>query len=67
MCYTLSADFTLTLFERHGASIEEMTIEVNKAKANLDNADRDIRSLSALNNVSPFPPGARSNAHSHIS
>lgn len=31
-----------------------MTIEVNKAKADLDNAERDIRSLSALNHVISF-------------
>lgn len=31
-----------------------MTIEVNKAKADLDNAERDIRNLSALNHVIPF-------------
>jgi hypothetical protein len=29
-----------------------MTIEVNKAKADLDNVERDLRSLAALNNVS---------------
>ncbi|KAF8551706.1 P-loop containing nucleoside triphosphate hydrolase protein [Imleria badia] len=36
---------------RHGATIEEMTIEVNKAKADLDNAERDIQSLSTLNHA----------------
>ncbi|KAN0087613.1 hypothetical protein V8E55_006234 [Tylopilus felleus] len=36
---------------RQGASIEEMTVEVNKAKADLDNAERDIQSLSALNHA----------------
>jgi hypothetical protein len=36
---------------RHGVSVEEMTIEVNKAKANLDNAERDFRNMTALNKV----------------
>ncbi|KAG6377141.1 P-loop containing nucleoside triphosphate hydrolase protein [Boletus reticuloceps] len=36
---------------RHGATIEELTIEVNKARADLDSAERDIRSLSALNHA----------------
>ncbi|KAG6333300.1 hypothetical protein ID866_5787, partial [Astraeus odoratus] len=36
---------------RHGATVEEMTIEVNKAKADLDNADRELRTLATLNNV----------------
>ncbi|KAF9241146.1 P-loop containing nucleoside triphosphate hydrolase protein [Melanogaster broomeanus] len=36
---------------RHGATVEEMTIEVNKAKADLDNAERDLLSLAALNNA----------------
>jgi hypothetical protein len=38
---------------RHGASVEEMTIEVNKAKANLDNAEKDFRNMMALNKVMP--------------
>ncbi|KAF9221585.1 P-loop containing nucleoside triphosphate hydrolase protein [Gyrodon lividus] len=36
---------------RHGATVEEMTIEVNKAKADLDNVERELRSLAALNNA----------------
>ncbi|KIK94054.1 hypothetical protein PAXRUDRAFT_478960 [Paxillus rubicundulus Ve08.2h10] len=36
---------------RHGATVEEMTIEVNKAKADLDNVETDLRSLAALNNA----------------
>ncbi|KAH7920482.1 P-loop containing nucleoside triphosphate hydrolase protein [Leucogyrophana mollusca] len=36
---------------RHGATVEEMTIEVNKARADLDNAMRDLTSLNSLNNV----------------
>ncbi|KAG9315735.1 P-loop containing nucleoside triphosphate hydrolase protein [Chiua virens] len=36
---------------RDGATIEEMTIAVNKARADLDNAERDIRSLSTLNHA----------------
>ncbi|KAF8895600.1 hypothetical protein BD779DRAFT_1434318 [Infundibulicybe gibba] len=34
---------------RQGATVEEMTIEVNKAKAKLDAAERDIREMSNLN------------------
>ena len=37
-----------------------MTVEVNKAKADLDNAERDIQSLSALNHVRSFPSVFRS-------
>jgi structural maintenance of chromosomes protein 6 len=36
---------------RHGATVEQMTIEVNNAKAVLDNAEADMKSLSNLNNV----------------
>ncbi|KAG2151338.1 P-loop containing nucleoside triphosphate hydrolase protein [Suillus clintonianus] len=36
---------------RHGATVEEMTIEVNNAKSVLDNAERDLRSLASLNNA----------------
>ncbi|KAG0704264.1 P-loop containing nucleoside triphosphate hydrolase protein [Suillus ampliporus] len=36
---------------RHGATVEEMTIEVNNAKAVLDNAEEDLKSLAALNNT----------------
>lgn len=51
---------------RHGATIEDMTIEVNKAKADLDNAERDIRSLSALNHVKPLSTSYSDNAYSLI-
>ncbi|KAL4080728.1 P-loop containing nucleoside triphosphate hydrolase protein [Scleroderma citrinum] len=36
---------------RQGATIEEMTVKVNKAKADLDTADRDLRQLAAVNNA----------------
>ncbi|KAI6129762.1 hypothetical protein EDD16DRAFT_1689974 [Pisolithus croceorrhizus] len=36
---------------RQGASVEQMTIEVNKAKADLDSAEHDLRTCSALNNT----------------
>ncbi|OJA17188.1 hypothetical protein AZE42_00230 [Rhizopogon vesiculosus] len=36
---------------RHGATVEQMTIEVNNAKAVLDNAEGDLKSLAALNNA----------------
>lgn len=36
---------------RHGATVEEMTIEVNNAKAVLDSVEKELRSLAALNNV----------------
>ncbi|KAJ7625351.1 P-loop containing nucleoside triphosphate hydrolase protein [Mycena polygramma] len=34
---------------RHGASVEDMTIEVNKAKEKLDKAEKDLRQMSSLN------------------
>ena len=36
---------------RHGATVEEMTIEVNKAKANLQAVEKDLRSMTALNHA----------------
>ncbi|KAG2065304.1 P-loop containing nucleoside triphosphate hydrolase protein [Suillus decipiens] len=36
---------------RHGATVEEMTIEVNNAKAVLDTAEKELKSLAALNNA----------------
>ncbi|KAG1745864.1 P-loop containing nucleoside triphosphate hydrolase protein [Suillus paluster] len=36
---------------RHGATVEEMTIEVNNAKVVLDNAEKDLKGLAALNNT----------------
>lgn len=35
--------------KRHGATVEQMTLEVNKAKANLDTAEKDLRNMSTLN------------------
>ncbi|KAJ7132967.1 P-loop containing nucleoside triphosphate hydrolase protein [Mycena filopes] len=34
---------------RHGASVEEMTIEVNKAKEKLDKAETDLKQMTSLN------------------
>ncbi|KAJ6525222.1 hypothetical protein DFH09DRAFT_173736 [Mycena vulgaris] len=34
---------------RHGASVEEMTIEVNKAKEKLKNAETDLKQMTSLN------------------
>ncbi|KZP04196.1 hypothetical protein FIBSPDRAFT_807094 [Athelia psychrophila] len=34
---------------RHGASVEEMTVEVNKAKANLDSAEKELKNMWSLN------------------
>ncbi|KAF8073492.1 hypothetical protein FPV67DRAFT_1576115 [Lyophyllum atratum] len=34
---------------RHGATVEEMTVEVNKAKAKLETAERDLRQMNHLN------------------
>lgn len=36
---------------RHGASVEEMTIEVNKAKEKLDKAETDLKQMTSLNKV----------------
>ncbi|KZT28345.1 P-loop containing nucleoside triphosphate hydrolase protein [Neolentinus lepideus HHB14362 ss-1] len=35
--------------KKHGATVEEMTIEVNRKKAALDNAERDLKQMTALN------------------
>ncbi|KAJ7451551.1 P-loop containing nucleoside triphosphate hydrolase protein [Mycena latifolia] len=35
--------------KRHGASVEEMTIEVNKAKNKLDSAETDLKQMTSLN------------------
>ncbi|KAG6815759.1 hypothetical protein H0H87_011596 [Tephrocybe sp. NHM501043] len=35
--------------KRHGATVEEMTIEVNRAKAKLDTAERDLKQMTTLN------------------
>ena len=39
------------IINRQGATVEEVTIEVNKAKANLENAQRDLAHMSQLNKV----------------
>ncbi|EPQ51082.1 hypothetical protein GLOTRDRAFT_49503 [Gloeophyllum trabeum ATCC 11539] len=41
----------LTICIRHGASVEEMTIEVNKKRAELNSAEKEIKQLTALNKV----------------
>jgi len=41
---------SLTL-SRHGATVEEMTIEVNKAKTKLETAERDLKQMTTLNKV----------------
>ncbi|KAI6027610.1 P-loop containing nucleoside triphosphate hydrolase protein [Pisolithus microcarpus] len=35
---------------KQGASVEEMTIEVNKAKADLDSVEHDLRTCAVINN-----------------
>ena len=45
-----------SLSYRQGATVEEMTIEVNKTKEDLDNAERDLRELTGVNNVSDNLP-----------
>ncbi|TFY75234.1 hypothetical protein EWM64_g8778 [Hericium alpestre] len=35
--------------KKHGATVEEMTIEVNKAQAALESAQKDLKSMIALN------------------
>ena len=36
---------------RHGASVEEMAKEVNKAKEQLDKAEKELKQMSSLNKV----------------
>lgn len=43
-----------------------MTIEVNRAKGDLDSAERDIRSLSALNHVKLLSTLYSGDAYSQI-
>ena len=38
-------------FVRHGASVEEMAKEVNKAKEQLDKAEKELKQMSSLNKV----------------
>lgn len=41
---------------RQGSSVEELTIQVNKAKAKLDLVERDLKSMALLNKAcSRFP------------
>lgn len=49
--YLRELEQSVLIRDRHGATVEEMTIEVNKTKADLDNAEHELRSLAALNNV----------------
>ncbi|KII86908.1 hypothetical protein PLICRDRAFT_164325 [Plicaturopsis crispa FD-325 SS-3] len=35
--------------KRHGATVEEMTIEVNRARANLNSAEKDLKNMTTLN------------------
>ena len=43
-----NADF---LPRSHGASVEEMAKEVNKAKEQLDKAEKELKQMSSLNKV----------------
>jgi hypothetical protein len=47
---TLTPHSQLWLF-RHGATVEQMTIEVNKAKDRLEKAEKDLKQMSKLNKV----------------
>lgn len=49
-CFT--SGFTLLITgDRQGATVEQMTIEVNRAKARLDAAEHDWKQMAALNKV----------------
>lgn len=39
------------LYCRHGASVEDMAKEVNKAKEQLDKAEKELKQMSSLNKV----------------
>ena len=39
------------VFDRQGASVEEMVQEVNKAKGNLEKVEKELKQMSALNKV----------------
>jgi hypothetical protein len=41
----------LLTMSRHGATVEQMTIEVNKAKTKLETAERDLKQMTNLNKV----------------
>lgn len=50
---TLQKRFSsLHYVHRQGATVEEMTVEVNKAKLNLEKVETDLRNMSTLNKVS---------------
>jgi structural maintenance of chromosomes protein 6 len=51
MCRSLERFPYLCIYPRHGATVEQMTVEVNKAKANLDTAEKDLKNMSTLNKV----------------
>lgn len=40
--------------KRHGASVEEMAAEVNKATENLQKVQKELKQMSGLNKVSLF-------------
>ena len=42
--------------KQHGASVEEMAKEVNKAQENLSKADKELKQMSMLNKVNLSPP-----------
>jgi multidrug resistance efflux pump len=39
---------------RQGASVEEMAAEVNKARAALETAQKDLKSMASLNRVGAY-------------
>lgn len=48
---SLDGAFVLTSDSRHGASVEDMTIEVNKAREKLQKAENDLKQMTSLNKV----------------
>lgn len=44
------------LIHRQGATVEEMTVEVNRAKMNLEKVETDLRNMTTLNKVSIIYP-----------
>ena len=56
ICYLLLVDGCELSGCRQGASVEEMTIEVYKKKAALDNARRDVKQMLSLIKVCPVRP-----------
>lgn len=49
--YSYDDEADLFLSGRHGASVEEMAREVNKAKEQLDKAEKALKQMSSLNKV----------------